>query len=108
MKNVKGKKILTIEGNKVNLGKNGYINVYSAEERCWYNKDPNLAHSESLKYWYAFFKKLEHLYDIIIVKEGEDNIEEVIAHYGDINNEVAKQYHLKRKKLQVKGTDGKV
>jgi len=106
-KSTKGNILKEIEGHTVVISKNT-INIHCNKEKSWFNKDPNLAHAESLQYWYKFFSRLESKLNIK-VRGVNENIEEVIAHYGDINNEIAKKLRLERKKLQVRASeDGKV
>lgn len=93
---------LEIDNNKVRLYKNS-IEIYSKKDFC--AEDEQRATTLSFQYWDKFFTRLENHFKIIIIKNRKHNIKLVSNHYAEVNNELAKEYNLEKKKLNIYTTD---
>lgn len=70
--------------------------------------DCDEAERQASPYWVRFFRRIEQLYGIIVLKERSENIRRVKAHYADTGNELADELRKKKEKLRVFSTkDGK-
>ena len=86
---------------------NDSIEVYS--KKSFHSDSAQKATSKSLDYWTKFFIRLENKLNIIIVKNGYENIKQVNAHYADINNELANDALDKKYKIKIYAKeDGKL
>lgn len=93
------------DGNTVKLNEDN-VEVY-ANKSFVSSGDPKLAHADSMVYWNNYFLRLQHELKVILIKPGVDNVREVNSHYAECDNELAKDFHLRRDKLSVVGEDGK-
>ena len=72
-------------------------------------KDYDECEQQSMDYWSKFISSLEQKYKIILLKEGYTNIVYTHrGHYGDTENDIAEDFKENKKRLQVRGKDGKV
>lgn len=95
-----------IDGNTIRLY-NESLEIYSGQS--FFEKDEQRATALSLGYWERFFARLEHEFDIIIIKPRVQNINLVNQHYGEINSEMASDALEKRQKISITTTDdGKI
>lgn len=95
-----------LDGNTLKLYRNS-IEVYSG--KSFYADDCQKATSKSFHYWNHFFSKLESEYNIIIRKQRYHNIKLVNNHYAEIDNEIAKDLHLRADKIRIyTNDDGKL
>jgi len=95
---------LEIDGNTIRLFRNS-IEVYI--NKSFYAESVESARKEGFDYAYHLFNKLEQQLKVLIVKDRVQNIKLVKQHFSEVNNELAKSYNLEKKKLQIKGDDGK-
>ena len=72
------------------------------------SEDIKKAQKESMKFIEGVLLQLENRLGIRLLKEGYLNIKEVKSHFSETNNELAKDYNYKKKKLKIKGGDGKI
>lgn len=84
---------LSLENSTIRLYKDS-IEIYS--KQSFWGKNEQEATRISLIYWERFFIKLENRYNILLFKEGKNNIRLVNQHFAEVDSEVAKDY-LKRK-----------
>lgn len=94
-----------IDGNRVVLYRD-VIMIFSYQS--FYGADVDACDREASYYWLRFFRRLESLYGLLLLKDRRENIKRVKAHYGETGNELADELRRKKQKLRVFGTlDGK-
>lgn len=99
---------VTIWGNKVML--------YPQKIEIWANESLFFEHPTSVKectltsrsYWEGFFKHLEHLYNVLLLKDKGHNVRRVKAHYAQVNNGFAKEIVEADKWFEVYSEDGEL
>lgn len=97
--------LLEIEENIIRLYKNS-LEIYS--KKSFFGNDEQESDSESQKYWYSFFIRLENEFDIIILKPRKQNIKIVKEHFSETNSEIAKEYIKRKNKFMIPSKeDGK-
>lgn len=97
---------IVIDGNTIRLY-NDSLEIYSGQS--FFEKDENRATAVSLAYWERFFARLEHEFDVILVKARAQNISLVNQHYGEINSEMATDALEKKEKISITtDEDGKI
>lgn len=97
---------VVIDGNTIRLY-NESIEIYSGQS--FFELDEQRATAVSLGYWERFFARLEHEFDVILVKPRVQNISLVNQHYGEINSEVAKDARFNKEKWSfTTDDDGKI
>lgn len=101
----KGKEQFTFNGNKIKVWEN-VIEIYS--KKHFLGDTPADAYENALVYWYKIFVRLENRCNVVLIKDQYQNIQLTKCELANTNNEIAKDYILKGKKFQVKGSDGKV
>lgn len=101
----KGKvgKTIRVDGNTVRVYRNS-VEVYSGHS--FYADDEWKAFSDSLKYWWRFFVRLENDLDCILVKERVQNITGVCQHFGELGNELAEDSNRKDRKVRIYSSRG--
>ena len=87
-----------LDGNTLRLF-NDSIEVYSGQS--FFEKDEQRATAVSLAYWEAFLCQLEHKFNIVLIKPRAENINLVNQHYGEINNEIAKDSLNRKEKIKI-------
>lgn len=99
------------------LKKSNYINFKSFKCRLYKNSltlwvlidfvsnDPDSAHLESTNFLHGCLLKLENRLGLCLIKSGYQNLKEVKAHYAETNNEIAKEYNQKKKRLSIKAPE---
>lgn len=94
-----------IDGNRVVLYRDVLV-VFSYQS--FYGNTADECEREASYYWLRFFRRLESLYGLLLLKDRKENIKRVKAHYGETGNELADELRRKKQKLRVFGTlDGK-
>lgn len=94
-----------IDGNRVVLYRDVMV-VFSYQS--FYGSTTDECEREASNYWLRFFRRLESLYGLLLLKERKENIKRVKAHYGETGNELADELRKKKQKLRVFGTrDGR-
>lgn len=101
---IRSGKTLKIDNNTIKLNKHT-IDIYSNTD--FIGDTAEEAYKQSIEYWFSLFHRLEHRLNIILVKDGYQNIREVQSHYAEVNNELAQDYNKNDHKLRIKGKDGK-
>jgi len=96
----KSQKSMYFHGNKIRLYKNS-LEIYS--KQSFYGRSTWEANIKSKIYFKKFFYKLSDKLGIII-----KSVKQVNSHYAEEDNEIARDNKIKRKKLQIKGEDGKI
>jgi len=95
-----------IDGNTLRLF-NDSIEIYSGQS--FFEKDEQRATATSLAYWQRFMARLEHEFDIILIKPRVQNINLVNQHYGEIDSEMAKDSLNRKEKIKIQTEDdGKI
>ena len=100
---LKKSNILDFQDYKCNLHEKS-ISIFILKE--FITKYPNESYFKSLNYLRSCLSKLEIRLNILLLKSGYCNIKEVKSHYSEANNELAKDYNKKNKKLSCRGLDG--
>lgn len=93
---------LIIDGNTIRLYKDS-IEIYSGQS--FYEDEVQKATAKSMEYWTRFFIRLEHEFNVILVKPRSQNIKLVNAHYAETNNELSRDCEVKAEKIRVYTTD---
>ncbi len=94
---------VNIDGNTIRLFADG-LEVYSGQD--FYAEDVQKATYKSIKYWNRLFVKLEHEFNILILKPRTQNIKLVHqGHYAETNNELAEEVEKKGIRINVYTTD---
>jgi hypothetical protein len=92
--------------NKVLITKK-YVEIHSKNE--FVGEDYDSCLEKSLDYWSRFINYLEQKYKIILLKVGYSNVQySHLGHFGDTENDIAEDFKRRKKRLQVRGKDGKV
>lgn len=91
-----------IEGNTIRLYKDS-IEIYFRKE--FEAEDCQRTYALSIQYLEKILRRIENRLNVLLIKQGSMNIKEVYAHYAEVNNELAKEYRLERKKLSIYGKD---
>lgn len=96
-----------VDGNSVILHRDSII-IYSG--RFFYGRTGTQAHAESVPYWDAFFRRLEHKYNVLIWKPGTINIKEFAYQYARMEDGIAKIVNAQKvRPVKARATeDGKV
>lgn len=95
-----------LDGNTLRLY-NDAIEIYSGQS--FFEIDEQRATAVSLAYWERFFARLEHEFNVILIKPRVQNISLVNQHYGETNSEMAKDALKKGQKFRIQTTDdGKI
>lgn len=95
---------LSIGGNTVRLFSSS-LEVYSG--RSFWGVDAQECDSVAVRYWSLFFARLEHEFNVLILKERKPNIRRVKAHYADVDNVLALDLDRKGERLRVKDSSGR-
>ena len=95
---------ITIDKNTVRLHRDT-IEVYSGEGLSFIADDVHKATSRSLEYWDRFFTRLEHEFNVILVKNRFQNIMLVNQHYAEMNNELGEEVEKKGVKVKIYAND---
>ena len=98
-------KVVSILGNTIRIYHKS-IEIYV--NRDFIGTDVNEITDESYKYLLSLLQRIESYYGIILLKDRYTNITQVKGHIAEMENELAKEYHLEKKLLQVRGDDGKI
>lgn len=93
---------ILIENHTIRLYRDS-IEVYSG--KSFYGKTAQETTSQSIKYWWKFFQKLENYFNIILIKDRKHNIKLVKSHYAELNNELAKEANEKKYNIKVKAPE---
>lgn len=95
---------VVIDGNRVRLYRDSF-EVYSGHD--FWGVDPVDSERQSSVYWLHFFHRLEHTFNILLIKPGRHNIKRVKQHVAEVGNELASDVSSRRDRLRVKGFDGR-
>jgi hypothetical protein len=94
-----------LENSTIRLYENS-IEIYS--NQSFWGRNEQEATRTSLIYWQRFFIKLENKYNLLLLKEGKNNISLVNQHFAEIDSEIAKDYLKRREALSlIAKEDGK-
>ena len=84
---LKKSNLVYLDGHTVRLYRNS-IEIYSGEGTSFYGDSPSLAVSKSLVYWKKFITRVEHEFQIILIKPRSRNIRIVNQHFARGDSEI--------------------
>ncbi len=83
------------------------IIIYSTQS--FFGSDTYAATAKSIDYWNSYFAKIEHNFNVVLVKPRYTNIHRVRAEYAQINNGLAEKCLDEHKKVRIRAKeDGRI
>jgi hypothetical protein len=99
-------KSITIDGNNVQCFEK--VICVQARGKGFYGADEDEALSDSMEYWYKFFRILENDLNVKILKSRKQNITMTYAEWATENCELSKECEKKDQRIRIYANDGKL
>lgn len=107
-KQLKSSNLIFIDGHTIKLYKNS-IELYAGGGQSFYGDTAQMAISKSLAYWKRFIARLEHDFNVILVKPRSRNIRIVNQHFARGESEICENAIENHKRIKVYAEeDGKL